>query len=187
MVTENLSTLKIHTLTEDQYDRERLAGNIDPTALYLTKEIERDKIAELGSYSNINSTPWALTTTYTNVGSGYASVGSKYYEHGGSTNDAYIKVLKSGVYLISMTGSFIGASATSGGVGYIRFTINDNKTTEQSQQTAVYHYSDYQSRPSITTVKYLNAGDIIRMEASASINGVLKSKGEELLTIYKLA
>lgn len=38
MVTENLSTLKIHKLTQAQYDRELEAGNIDANALYLTPD-----------------------------------------------------------------------------------------------------------------------------------------------------
>ena len=38
MITENLSTLKIHKLTQTQYDRELEAGNIDPSALYLTPD-----------------------------------------------------------------------------------------------------------------------------------------------------
>ena len=40
MNTENLSTLKIHKLTQAQYDRELAAGNIDENALYLTPEEE---------------------------------------------------------------------------------------------------------------------------------------------------
>jgi hypothetical protein len=36
--TENLKTLKIHKLTQAQYDRELEAGNIDETALYLTPD-----------------------------------------------------------------------------------------------------------------------------------------------------
>ena len=36
MITENISTLKIHKLTQEQYDRELAAGNIDENALYLT-------------------------------------------------------------------------------------------------------------------------------------------------------
>ena len=35
MITENLSTLKIHKLTKDQYDRELSAGRIDRNSLYL--------------------------------------------------------------------------------------------------------------------------------------------------------
>lgn len=42
MNTENLSTLKIHKLTQAQYDRELEAGNIDANALYLTPEEEID-------------------------------------------------------------------------------------------------------------------------------------------------
>lgn len=38
MTTQNVSTLKIHKLTQEQYDRELAAGNIDPLALYLTPE-----------------------------------------------------------------------------------------------------------------------------------------------------
>lgn len=40
MNTENLSTLKIHKLTQAQYDRELEAGNLDENALYLTPDEE---------------------------------------------------------------------------------------------------------------------------------------------------
>ena len=40
MITENLLTLKIHKLTQSQYDRELAAGNLDPNALYLTPDEE---------------------------------------------------------------------------------------------------------------------------------------------------
>ena len=42
MITENLSTLKIHKLTQAQYDRELEAGRIDENALYLTPDEEID-------------------------------------------------------------------------------------------------------------------------------------------------
>lgn len=42
MNTENLSTLKIHKLTQEQYDRELSAGRIDENALYLTPDVEVD-------------------------------------------------------------------------------------------------------------------------------------------------
>ena len=38
MVTENISTLKIHRLTQEQYDRELAAGGLDEYALYLTPD-----------------------------------------------------------------------------------------------------------------------------------------------------
>lgn len=48
MITENLSTLKIHKLTQAQYDRELAAGNIDKSALYLTPEASPDWNASEG-------------------------------------------------------------------------------------------------------------------------------------------
>ena len=36
MITENLSTLQIHKLTQEQYNRELGNGNIDANAIYLT-------------------------------------------------------------------------------------------------------------------------------------------------------
>lgn len=51
MITENISTLKIHKLTQAQYDRELAAGNIDETALYLTPDEEID----LSSYEFITT------------------------------------------------------------------------------------------------------------------------------------
>lgn len=49
MITESLSTLKIHKLTQAQYDRELAAGNIDPNALYLTP----DEAEDLSGYATI--------------------------------------------------------------------------------------------------------------------------------------
>ena len=48
MITENLSTLKIHKLTQAQYDRELAAGRIDENAIYLTpdKPLSWDEIQD---------------------------------------------------------------------------------------------------------------------------------------------
>lgn len=53
MITDNLSTLKIHKLTQAQYDRELAAGNIDETALYLTPEVEID-LSEYATKDQVN-------------------------------------------------------------------------------------------------------------------------------------
>ncbi len=42
MITENVSTLKIHKLTQEQYNRELEAGRIDENAIYLTPDEEID-------------------------------------------------------------------------------------------------------------------------------------------------
>ena len=49
MIIENVSTLKIHKLTQDQYNRALENGNIDEDALYLTP----DDMAYLGAYETI--------------------------------------------------------------------------------------------------------------------------------------
>jgi hypothetical protein len=72
---ENLSTLKIHRLTQAQYDRELAAGTIDPTALYLTPDedidtseyVKREDVenminAALASYSSGKTLAEHLTT-----------------------------------------------------------------------------------------------------------------------------
>ena len=38
MITENLSTLKIHKLTQEQYDREFVADNLNENEIYLTPD-----------------------------------------------------------------------------------------------------------------------------------------------------
>ena len=50
MITENLSTLKIHKMTQEQYERELAAGRIDETALYLTPDEEIDYALEYHSH-----------------------------------------------------------------------------------------------------------------------------------------
>lgn len=38
MITENVSTFKIHKLTQEQYESALAAGNLDENALYLTPD-----------------------------------------------------------------------------------------------------------------------------------------------------
>ena len=64
MITENLSTLKIHKLTQSQYDRELEAGNIDENALYLTP----DEAIDLSGYATAEQGAKADTAVQTVVG-----------------------------------------------------------------------------------------------------------------------
>ena len=61
MITENLSTLKIHKLTQAQYDRELAAGRLDPTAIYLTPDEEVD----LSAYATIEQLNQKADTEHT--------------------------------------------------------------------------------------------------------------------------
>ena len=52
MITENLSTLKIHKLTQAQYERELEAGRIDETALYMTSDEEIPMLPQVTTADN---------------------------------------------------------------------------------------------------------------------------------------
>jgi hypothetical protein len=52
MIVENLSTLKIHKLTQEQYERELQAGRIDDKALYLTPD-EGEDLSEYAKKDDI--------------------------------------------------------------------------------------------------------------------------------------
>ncbi len=54
MIIKNLSTLKIHKLTQAQYDRELAAGNLDEYALYLTLDE-----AKVSTYTASITTTWS--------------------------------------------------------------------------------------------------------------------------------
>lgn len=56
MITENLSTLKIHKLTQAQYNRALAAGNIDENALYLTPDEKQNITITSSNWTNLSQT-----------------------------------------------------------------------------------------------------------------------------------
>lgn len=70
MITENLSTLKIHKLTQEQYERELASGNIDETALYLTPDEVSDPSNEsnFSEHTNNKSNPHEVTASQVGLG-----------------------------------------------------------------------------------------------------------------------
>ena len=56
MITENVSTLKIHKLSQSQYNRELEAGNLEVNAIYLTPEENNGCNGEMIYYSNTDNT-----------------------------------------------------------------------------------------------------------------------------------
>jgi hypothetical protein len=63
LITENLSTLKIHKLTKEQYERELEAGNLDANALYLTPDEETD----LSGYATVEQLNTKADTEHTHT------------------------------------------------------------------------------------------------------------------------
>lgn len=60
MITENLSTLKIHKLTKAQYERELAAGNIDANALYLTPKADKEHVHMVVDIADLSATATEL-------------------------------------------------------------------------------------------------------------------------------
>ena len=83
--TENLSTLKIHKLTKEQYEREKAAGRLDATAIYLTPDEESgsgelpgylkygEKIAQFNEITIQGNTALDTAEGYIKLYSGYIS------------------------------------------------------------------------------------------------------------------
>ena len=96
MITENLSTLKIHKLTQSQYERELAAGNIDEGALYLTPDITVDSInGKTGDVTLTASDVGAATSSHTHGvntgGIGRTTLTSGYYLAGNGTSPVMMK------------------------------------------------------------------------------------------------
>ena len=118
MITENVSTLKINKLTNEQYNRELDAGNIDENALYLTPD-------DTYSKAEVNS----LLPTY---GAGYVSTNN----NGNNPEVFYFNVSNSQFYdlqkdtkeriVFVILDSNIGTGGTVGGTTYINFCHEDN-------------------------------------------------------------
>ena len=83
MNTENLLTLKIHKLTQAQYDRELANGSIDENALYLTPEEITVPIAEGGTGAS------TATSALDNLGAVGRDVSGRNFTIDGSTVFAY--------------------------------------------------------------------------------------------------
>lgn len=67
MTTENLSTLKIHKLTQTQYNRELSAGNIDEFALYLTPDDHTHTPSSIGAVANSDVATVSEVETYLGI------------------------------------------------------------------------------------------------------------------------
>lgn len=116
MKTELLSTLKIHKLSQEQYDRELSAGNIDETALYLTPEEDLD----LSSYAQISDLDTKAEIEHTHDASDITSgilplsAGGTGQDMSARTQNAIIRFSSGGNYFSSTPtadGAFFATSA----------------------------------------------------------------------------
>lgn len=91
MITENVSTLKINKLTQEQYDRELANGNIDENALYLTPDdtaetyMTKENPTGTGSFSLNRKIGTTVGTNSVAIGTDTLASGVSSYAEGYST------------------------------------------------------------------------------------------------------
>jgi ABC-type transporter Mla subunit MlaD len=72
---KTLSTLKIHRLTQEQYDREKKAGTLDPDAIYLTPDDSDSIQQEISQHiANINDALTAAQQAIAELQANYAAL-----------------------------------------------------------------------------------------------------------------
>lgn len=115
MITENLTTLKIHKLTKKQYERELEAGRIDTNAIYLTPDEEANSGAELAekveNLSNMILTDVSLQELYDN--------GKLYIK---DRNDNIVDVIINNNEIL--TSSIEGPTLYIDYTGYVKFKVS---------------------------------------------------------------
>ena len=114
MNIENLSTLKIHKLTQAQYDRELAAGNIDENALYLTPDEEMD-LSGYATIEQLNESISGAMSATNPVGTGSLSMNRNITGINGEVGD-YSVALGSGVIASNIASYAEGISSVSSGI-----------------------------------------------------------------------
>lgn len=136
MNTQNLSTLKIHRLTQSQYDREFAAGRIDDTALYLTPDEGVESVnGKTGDVTLTASDVSAVPTTRTINNKALSSNISLTASDVGAVSTSRTVNGKPLSSNITLTASDVGALSTSG--GNLSNTVTINATPSGGQCYAV--------------------------------------------------
>ena len=149
MNTENLLTLKIHKLTQAQYDRELANGSIDENALYLTPEEIPVPIAEGGTGAS------TATSALDNLGAVGRDVSGRNFTIDGSTVFAYPGAeifndysgnIASGSCSHAEGGYTIASGGSSHAEGYSTTASGQMSHAEGSDTTASGYYSHAEGR-----------------------------------------
>ena len=89
MITNDVSTLKIHKLTQAQYDRELAAGNLDENALYLTPDEDIEIADVVGLQSALDGKASSSHThAISDVTNLQSTLDSKFDKAGGTVTGA---------------------------------------------------------------------------------------------------
>lgn len=192
MNTENLSTLKIHRLTQAQYDRELEAGRIDPSAIYLTPDEEIAKNVTgvtSGNYLVGNGTGNMIEKTPDEVWSHIKSAGKnvtgKSYVVGGKNVTAGLGAEVFNVYTNIASGAYSHAE------GYNTIASGTGSHAEGYTTTASNNYSHAEGYNATASGAYTHAegyntvasGGTSHAEGSNTNSSGICSHAEGLRTI----
>jgi hypothetical protein len=117
LITENLNTLKIHKLTQAQYDRILAAGEVDENALYLTPVNDAAVLAKASETFILTAANWS-TSSNGNVlmcvvesPDNHFTNGTLFVSPSPIDNESYNEYLKCGVRCVSSTDGVIAFMA----------------------------------------------------------------------------
>jgi archaellum component FlaC len=162
--TQNLSNLKIHKLSQAQYDREKAKGQLDSTAIYLTPDNSEEAISELANRISEQD------ETLTNIG--YTA---NYAVNQVNNLDGYITGLTSTVSDLSESIDTVSGQANSAeGVAQgVRADLEELKN--------IILPSNYVSREELTA-NYVTVSDLVNTVDSKIASTFVYKDG--VLTIY---
>lgn len=116
MIIKNLSTLIIHKLTQEQYDREKAAGRLDENALYLTPDTSSTQVIVTADNTDIDS--------FFSVDGIYFPTGEAgFYRHGTNFTEllcTWDEYIANGV---TIDGEFYEGGINHGTPNYLMFTM----------------------------------------------------------------
>ena len=155
MITENLSTLKIHKLTQAQYDRELEAGRIDENALYLTPDEEID-LSPYATIEQLNEKADAEHThaidDITNLKTTLDGKAANSHTH----NVADISDLTATVTELNIMG---GVTATTAEINHLD-GVTSNIQTQLNNKVASSTLSNYYTKTEIDNLELITVDDI---------------------------
>ena len=196
MITENLSTLKIHKLTQKQYERELAAGRIDENAIYLTP----DEKIDLDPYATIEYVDETLSDVDKRLTSEIAVERARInqftsLDEGSTTGDAELQDIRVGYdgrthasageavrEQIADANAKIGEYFTYTFVdGYYVTTANNNATAHNDfayaevdvKDAVKIEFPNLTGRSNFYVIRFLNGNRYIKMIKATESSGIV--------------
>ena len=173
MNTENLSTLKIHKLTQAQYDRELAAGRISPSDLYLTPDDGVD-LSDYTTHSDVDNAIKAIDFPVDSVNGKTGAVVLDAHDVGADANGSASTALANAkVYTDGEISEWVGDRTVAAQISSAIATKADSGHTHK--------YAGSSSAGGAAT-----SADKLNTNAGSSTQPVYFSNGKPVATTYTL-